>query len=174
VIRRAPRGFSLAELSVVLLILAIAATAVTARYGGRLRGAEFEDVLDEMEAFDALTRTYARRHDRALRVMVHLSGGRIERIDETTDDEVGTRLVLPGTCRIAELRLAGERARLGQAGLHVTSRGIAPTYAMRIDGPNGRRAWLVFAGLTGEVFRSEDEETVHAILEAAEARPDAG
>ena len=53
------RGFTLIELTVVLLIVAILAGVVTLRLQGPLHRAEMRDVIERIAFFDHLTRVHA-------------------------------------------------------------------------------------------------------------------
>lgn len=167
------RGFTLIELTAVLLILGVAAAAVTLRMQGPMCNARMKDVIDEIGAFDQLTRTYAREHDRPVRLVVNLSAGRLSRQDEGEAEELGTALELPEGYRIARLRVRGEDLWSGRVSVRCSEWGLTPTYAMRIDGPSGKSRWVVIAGLTGELVRAEDEDELRDIIETTGIRIDA-
>lgn len=46
--------------------------------------------------------------------------------------------------------------------------GLTPTYGLLLEGPAGRRQWILVAGLTGETLEPETEDDVRAVLAAME------
>jgi hypothetical protein len=53
--------------------------------------------------------------------------------------------------------------------------GHSETFALEILGPGDRSAWILFAGLSGQIRRLEDRRDVERILELIRpTRPDAG
>ena len=166
------RGFSLIELTMVLLIAGIVAGAVVVRLHDPMRRAELADVLDRTAHLDRLTRTAARRHDKALRLVVDLTAGEIRQTD--TNGEQGLDpLKLPSRWRIERLIVSGRVVRSGSVSIACSRTGRTPSYAMLVTGPGDRSRWLLLAGLTGRRVEKESEEDVRAILAAAGLRPDA-
>ena len=164
------RGFTLIELALVVLIAAIAAAAVTLRLEGPLRGAQMRDVTEAIVAFDRLTRTHAREHDRPVHLTVDLVRGRLRRTDADGRRELGAPMTLPPDYRIARLWIRGRTVAETRATIPCGRLGLTPTYALALDGPGRRRQTLVFAGLSGELFRVDDERELEAIFQAASAR----
>lgn len=167
------RGFTLIELVVVLVILALAAGAITLRLQGPLERATLADTVGRIVAFDARTRVLARRHDKMLRIEVDLSAGVLTRIGTATGEPAGMPLELPEGVRLAECRLASENASIGRVAVPVSSRGLSKSYALCVVGADGPRHWLIVAGLTGQVTRTEDAHTVETLFAALAARADA-
>ena len=159
-------GFSLIELTMVLVIVAIVSAAVVLNVREPLRRTGMQACLDEIATFDRLTRTLAREHDRPLRLVVDLSEGRLRRTDEAGREEQGEALRLPSGHRIAELRLAGQTIDSGAATVSCSARGLTPTYAVRVEGPGGWRRWVLVAGLSGQTWEPDDGKPLADILEA--------
>ncbi len=168
------RAFTLVELTVVLLILAIAAAAVTLRVHGPMRRARLDDVIAQVQQYDHLTRQWAREHDRPAQLVVDLSAGRLSRADEAGRATGSKPLELGSDWAITRLRIGREDVSGGQVSVHCSRAGLTPTYAMELTAPGGRRVWLLFAGLTGWAERVDDEAEVQDILAAAAERHDAG
>jgi prepilin-type N-terminal cleavage/methylation domain-containing protein len=166
-------GFTLVELTVVLLILAIAAGAVVLRVEGPLRRAEMEDVMDRIARFDGNSRVLARRHDRPLRLAVNLATGELSRRSVEDGSECGPPLELPEGYRLARLLIRDREIGVGEASVSINGSALSPTYAVLVEGPN-RSLWLLVCGLTGQVVRSDDEKEIRDILEATFLRRDAG
>lgn len=157
------KGFSLIELAVVLLIVAVVAAAVTLRTEGPLRRAQMRDITGQIAEFDRLTRVYARQHDQPLRIAVDLATGRISRSDER-GSQLGTSCKLPPGCKIARLIAPSEDITIGSMAISCSRGGFTPSYAMLIENRGGQQQWLLWAGLTGELVRIDDEEEVKEIF----------
>ena len=166
------RGFSLIELTMVLLILAVIAAGAALRVQAPLTTARATEAVDRIRQFDRLTRAAAYRQDRPLSLIVDLSAGRLERTDQAGRSVSGDPLRLDGRCRIARLLVRDRALSAGRVVVPCSRRGLTPSYALAVDTP-GRRQWLLFAGLTGEMIQVADERQAEEILAAA-ARPDAG
>jgi len=164
------KGFSLVEVALVLLILAILAGAVTLGVRGTLGRVGMRGLVDEIKMFDHLTRTFARQHDRPLRLVADLAAGRLRKTSADGRDEFGEVLKIPAGHRIAEVRLAGRRVTSGTVAVSVSARGLSPTYALRVEGPGGRRQWLLVTGLSGQVTEAENERDLGNAFQAFEAR----
>jgi prepilin-type N-terminal cleavage/methylation domain-containing protein len=167
------RAFSLVELTVVLLILAIMAGAVAVSARGPLRKVGIERTVDEIIAFDRLTRQYARQQDRAIRLLVDLSAGELRRTDEEGRGELGEPLRLASGYSVARLRLAGQDIASGQVAISCSALGLTPTYAVLLEGAGGRRQWVLVAGLSGQIVGTGDDKETENILAMLEARPHA-
>ena len=163
-----PRGFTLIELVAVLAIMALTAAAVALDIRGPLRRIGMRSCLDEVVAFDRLTRTYAQEQDRAVQVMVDLGAGRLRRTDEEGRADLGTPVEVPAPYRLARLRLAGQDIRWGTAALACSPQGLTPTWAILVEGPGNRRRWAVFAGLSGQVLETENDHDVDSLFAAIE------
>jgi prepilin-type N-terminal cleavage/methylation domain-containing protein len=168
------RAFSLIEVTLVVLILAITAGAVALGVRSPIHRLGLDQCVDEIVAFDRLTRVYAREQDRPVRLMVDLDGGQFRRTDERAVEELGQALVLPSGYRVARLLLLDRTIGSGGVALSYSALGLAPTYAILVEGPGGRRRWMLVAGLTGQVRECGDEEEVSNILAAVDARHHAG
>jgi len=167
------RGFSLIELTAVLLIAAIAAGAVALNLRGPVRRAQMRDVIEQVAAFDHLTRHFAREHDRPVRLVIDVSAGELSRTGGQNDEMLGEACVLPAGYRIGKLYVRGKGITVGRAAVACSRLGFMPTYAMCIEGPEDQVRWVLLAGLTGEVAEIDDEEQLRDILEAPARRDDA-
>ena len=168
------RAFTMIELAVVLMIVAISAAVVTLRIDGPMHRAQMEDVVGRVAQFDRLTREYARQHDRALRLVVHVGDREIRRTNARELENLGASLILPGGFRIEQMRLRGEVAADRRSSLACSRHGLTPTYALQLRGPGGELRWIVFAGLTGELIDVEEEWQVQEIFDALTQSDHAG
>jgi prepilin-type N-terminal cleavage/methylation domain-containing protein len=171
--RPGQRAFTLIELAAVLLILAVVAAAVTLRSHVLLGRAEGKDLVERIGQFDHLTRVYARRHDRAVRIVVDLDAGRLRRTDAAETETLGEALVLPEGTRIVRLRVRDQEMYSHSVSITCSRRGLTPTWAMQLEDANGRRQWLLLAGLSGRMVTTDNDDEIHRILAALGRGPDA-
>ena len=157
-------AFSLIELSVVLVIMALIAAVVTLRIQGPLATATESDVADRIRQFDHVTREQARRQGRELRIVFDGGAGQLRRTTASGSETVGQAFRLPGTWRIARVVADGGIELGASVGLAVSAGGLSCSYAVRIEDDHGRGMWIGFAGLTGEAFETDDDERIQDIL----------
>jgi len=167
-------AFSLIEITVVLLIAAIAAAAVTLRVRAPLRRARMKDLVGQIAAFDRLTRAYAGEHDRPLRLVVDMAGRQLRRTDERATEALGRPLELPSGWTIGRLLIGGRDVTAASAAISFSRRGLSRSYALLIEHEAGPKQWILLAGLTGELIEADDEDRIRDILAAVGPRRDAG
>jgi len=167
-------GFSLIELSAVLLIAGIAAGAVALRLGGPLARANAEDAMGQIQQFDHLARAYARRHDQELVVVIQLDRGRLYKRGPDRK-ELGAALKMPRRIHLRQAWVGSGRAASGQVEIPISRLGLSPSYAMQVVTDKRSETWLLVAGLTGQMSQLDHEKDVeHAMAAiAAATRADA-
>ncbi|MBM4033135.1 MAG: prepilin-type N-terminal cleavage/methylation domain-containing protein [Planctomycetes bacterium] len=168
------RGFTLIELAAVILALAIVAAVAVLRLEGPLRRARMGDVVDLVAAFDRLARDYAMTHDRPVWLVVDVPQRRLRRASGEDGADLGAPLALPQGYRVAQVWLRGQPRSHARTAIPCSQHGLTPTYGLLIEGPAGRRQWLVVAGLSGQSMQVQDEREARTILDSAAARPHAG
>ncbi len=166
-------AFSLIELTVVLLILAISAAAVTLRIQRPLGTARMRDLTDAIGHFDRLTRVSAQEQDRPLRIVADLSEGTLRRTDDRGRSLETRPLRVPKGFEIRRALVRGRETERGEVIIPCSRRGLTPSYALLVVG-GGRQQWVVVAGLTGELVEVGSEKQVREILAMAGAGRDAG
>ena len=164
------RAFSLIEITLVLLLVAIAAAVVTVRMSGPAERMRMRDAADRVAQFDRASRAYALEHDESLRLVIDLSADEIARTDADGEEVSGRPLRMPGGWSIARLIINGEEAGVGSASVSVSRRGLTPSYAVLLTGPADRSQWILVTGLGGEVVALDDENQLRDILEDAQPR----
>ena len=152
------KGFTLIELSIVLLLVALMAGAVALRIEGPLRRNTLEDLCDKIADLDRTTRQMARLQDRPLWLVFDGGAGQIRRIDEC-GEMVGTAFEIPDGFTVAQLQLRGQRLA-ATACIPFAAAGASPTYAVCLQDRNHAPRWLAVAGMTGEVTEFADESQV--------------
>jgi len=159
------RGFTLLEMTAVLMVMALVAAAVTLSLAATQRRASAADAVEDLVRFDQLARCFARRQGRPVRLAVDLRANRLLRADAAGGQEGHeTACPLGASFTLGEAVLAGRRIAEGRTALWVSDRGYSPTYALRLDGPSLRR-WILFAGPTGQVSVLDDEKEFRETLD---------
>jgi prepilin-type N-terminal cleavage/methylation domain-containing protein len=169
---RATPAFSLVEVMVVVLILAIAAGAVTLRLSGPLKMATMDEIVVNIGSFDGQTRSYCREQDRPTLVEINLDAGTLTRFGQTSGERVGSQLAMPSAWRIAVLKVRGTRAPTGKSDILYSRLGYAPSYAIMLESTDGRSQWLLSCGMTGQLVKVNDENKVNEILAQIDASDD--
>jgi prepilin-type N-terminal cleavage/methylation domain-containing protein len=169
-------GFSLIEMTVVLLILAISAAVVTLRVQGPLHNAQMSDVVERVAEFDLLTRTFARQNDQPVWVCVNLDENQLQRSrkEQDTFKECGQVMSLPDGFVLSRLMMGEKDYEHGSVTIRFSRQGFGSSYALRLSGPNGREQWVLLTGVGGQLVQVKNEAEARNILEATKRRTDAG
>lgn len=159
-------GFSLLELTVVLLIMAIVASAVVLNTRGPMHNARADEIVARIGEFDRLTRSSAQQQDIPLRLVVDIPAGTIRRVIGDDDENFTPPLTLPSHCRIDAVRIGERRLIRGSAVIECSRQGITPSYAIHLIFDDDRSVWLLVAGLTGQFTTLENETELQDIWQA--------
>ena len=165
-------GFTLMELTIVLAIMAIAAAAVALKLQVPLGQARAKDLVEQVAAFDHLTRTAARDQDKPLRMVFDANAGQISRTDEN-GQAVGSGLELPERCRLEKLLLPDGATGGADAVVTCSRRGLTPSYGLVLRKDNVQAQCLLVAGLSGQMTEMSSEKELQdnlAILKGDYAR----
>jgi prepilin-type N-terminal cleavage/methylation domain-containing protein len=162
------RGFSLIEVTLVILILGIMAGAVTLRMAAPMNQANLNTIVAETGSFDNLARTAARTQGRPVQLVIDL-GEPALRTSGEDGASLGPAYVLPSGYRLAKLYLGDQTFYSGQTAIQCSRLGHTATYGLEIEATNGQRRWLLVAGLTGQMVECENEADIRGILDASTA-----
>jgi len=100
--------------------------------------------------------------------------GRLGRVFGAKGD-AATFIELGALVRIVRFLASQRHAETGKVEVPYDPYGHSETFALEIEGPGDRTAWILFVGLSGQTRRLEDRRDVERILELIRpARPDAG
>ncbi len=161
-------GFTLLEMVVVMIIIAMLATAVFVSASGWFRTARIRDGVSQLAFIDRMTRQHAAQFDRQTALEFDLKKGTIMRINDNPSDRRTHRFRLPGGLRLQQIKTAAEGVTSGQMAIPCSTQGHTPTYAVLLASPDQAQQWIVIAGLTGQVVTVDDEEdTEHLLAELA-------
>jgi len=160
-------AFSLIEIMVALVILALAAGVVALRLDGPLARMSVRDALSAVGEFDAATRTWARHQDKPAQIVIDLDTGTLLRQD-ADGQKIGKPLTLPSACRMEKLALPHAEHTTGKIILPCSRQGRTHSYAIKIR-RGDRGGWLLLPGLGGEAMVMENDEEVTTILSMAQS-----
>jgi len=159
------RGFTLLELSVVLLIVALASAALVIRVGAPFRKVQLDHTLARLEDLDRLARATARRTGRPVQLEVDPAAGTFTSQALGGDRRRTGRVVsLPAGLRIDRSASAGRQAGGGPLRLAIAPAGQSESYALRLATPRGPAAWLIVVGASGQYVRTQEESVVEKAL----------
>jgi type II secretory pathway pseudopilin PulG len=158
----------------VVLIMAIAAGVVVLRVEGPMNNARMRDVVDQVSAFDSLSRARAVEQDAAVRMTIDSGAGLLKWAAANAKESFSPAVRLPDGYAVREVRVRGNRVEGATADIVFSRLGLSPSYAVLLEGPGGRRQWMLFAGLTGQMVEASDETEITNIFAAAGAGLHAG
>ena len=176
---RSRPAFTLLEMLATLALLAVLATVVMVSLAGPRRAARAQDAADELLHYDRLAREWCRRFGRPGRLVFDLDRGTVRRVmtdrrpGEQADESQPAALHLPGGFRIARFVSSRQTRDAGEVEIPCSPRGQTPSYAALLAGPEGRRQWVVVAGLSGKAVAVNDEREVETIFQSLAGGDDA-
>jgi prepilin-type N-terminal cleavage/methylation domain-containing protein len=157
------RAFTLIEVMMTVLLMALLASAAALSFSGPLRSARAADAQDQIRSFDAAARDMARHSHREVRLVFDLSGSTLARREGPELQDLRSRVSLPAGCRVTQLCVAGQSFEDGEAVVDFSSLGIGRSYAIHLSGA-GLDRWLLIAGLSGQMTQVQDEVEAQSIL----------
>ncbi len=154
------QGFTLIELMVACLLLALLAAVIGWSVRGPILASRLTQTVERIRHADRLAREMARRGGGDVRLTFDAGDGRItlQRAGRTV-----RQTGLPTSVRMTALRLPRRRSR-DRIRVPVSVLGQSPTYAIRIQAGDETPRWLIVSGLTGQVVESRTAEPVDAML----------
>ena len=161
-----PRGFTLVETMLALLLLALLASAAALTFSKPIAQARGDEAVDLLGHFDATTRTAAMSSGRTMRLTLDLSSGQLARRDVRESDDPRFTAHLPPGCRIAAVRIGEQTTTSGEVPVDISAMGLSRTYAVHVVSPVVDQ-WLVFAGFSGEMAKVDES----ALADIFDARP---
>ncbi len=162
-------GFTILELTAVLLLTALLTGVVVASLNGAQRAAGLREAVAMLREADAEARGLARDTGEAAALKVDVVKQQL-RTYPTADARrpMGTYR-LPPRVKLRGCQLQGEAAhRLGsrEQVLRFDAGGAGPTYGLALSVEGESDVYLVIAGVTGQFTEVKDEERMRSILAA--------
>ncbi len=156
-------GFTLLEVSIVLILVSLLTTTVVVSVAGRHRRMGMDTWVTQFKHWESQGREQARRSRTPYQLIVQTDTGVCQFVQEQSQEPVGLGLTLPRTLTLPAVRLQEQDGQKGQIAIPYSAQGHSPTYALRIIHEKTNH-WLVVAGMTGQVIETPSESTVDAIM----------
>ncbi len=165
--KRNAKGFTLFELIAVILLLAIFAAAVRGPVVDMMDRINTRNGIEQIKTIDRLLRLEAQRSGNVIQLHIDPLEGVIKRTDSSEElNIIGQVIQLNPTCRIEQIQIAPGQEDFDElnAVINCSPQGATPSYALQIQTP-ARTTWLLFAGLTGQCYELESEDTLASVLD---------
>ena len=158
-VTRSQLGFTLIELMLAVVLLALLTGAAAMTFARPIRNARAQQAIELVCRSDAMARENARRFGRPGRITFDLH-------DQVIRRSTGPDHTLPTGYQIREVRTAERGVVGGEISLDVSSKGLSRSYAVHLIGP-GMDRWLLVAGLSGEVSQTDESQLQQIFKPAA-------
>ncbi len=146
-------AFTLIELIVVLVLVAMIAAMVTVRWSGFQNGPALEAAVNNVEFIDAHMRRYASAHGRTCGLEIDLKNHRLAKQYHDDDHDNPRSEKIGSNVRVKQVDCQTERSRGATFQLTYYPDGTTPTYGLQLAGPGKKEAYLLFAGMSGQMTR---------------------
>ena len=170
---RSRSGFTLVELTTVVILLALIAGIATVVFRDPYRKARHQATIDRLEFIDPHVRRVAKKRPGEL--VFDLSKGTATWQERDTGP-VSESVTLASGLLIDEIwTLAGGTQSSGEVTVSFHPNGTSGTYAVRTSVNDIAVRWLLFVGMTGQQMEIGDDNEAQAVLESlVTSGPDAG
>jgi prepilin-type N-terminal cleavage/methylation domain-containing protein len=159
--RRRIRGFTLMEVMLAVLVLALLSAVAVLSFGKSIQRAKAKGAVELVRYVDASARDAAKRFGRSVTILIDPVEGTMARRE---GKEIRYRATIELPYEIDEVRVGDRRAN-DLVEIACSEMGLSRSYAVHVKGP-GLEKWVVVAGLSGEVTEANDDATVDAIFES--------
>lgn len=156
------KAFTLIELVVVMVLLALLASLTVYSLGGTMDRYRVSRAIETVELFDARARRAARTTRRGVNVTIDRKSRELL-IDPIDPQQENASFQLPSKVEIEEVRFAGSKRSQKQSDFSISGQGRSTTYAIQLRRGELTR-WLVVLGFSGQVVPVNNESEVDAIL----------
>jgi prepilin-type N-terminal cleavage/methylation domain-containing protein len=154
------RGYTLLEIIVVLVILALAVSLVTVNYREPVNNARLKHAFETVSRLDQRVRHWCKTNDTPARIRVDLDRGVF-----VAEKENGTPLPIPEAgipngMKLKELRIMG-RNRFGRDTMILyTSHGTTRCWAFSVAYSGNRERYQFIIGATGQAVPFDDADAL--------------
>ncbi|MEM9587059.1 MAG: prepilin-type N-terminal cleavage/methylation domain-containing protein [Planctomycetota bacterium] len=152
------RAFTLLEMVVALLIIAILASVSVLSFRGSIDRHRLEQGVDLVARFDARLRRESIRANQPIRATIRRDRG------EFVIPDRGVSWALPGPVALDAFRVASQVSARQSVELASDRFGQSASYAVKLRAGKFHQ-WLVVLGGSGQVIRVSDEDQVESYLE---------
>lgn len=156
------RAFTLLEMVVALLIIAILASVSVLSFRGSIDRHRLEQGVDLVARFDARLRRESIRANQPMRATIRRDRGEFVIPDRGAFR--GVSWALPGPVALDAFRVASQVSARQSVELASDRFGQSASYAVKLRAGKFHQ-WLVVLGGSGQVIRVSDEDQVESYLE---------
>lgn len=159
------RGFSLLELLVVLVLVALVSATVVMRWSGVQQRATLKATVEQIEFADAHLRRYAQSHGTSCRLVFDLKNHRLCKQYHNQSQNNPAWESLGRSIKLKEVQSTAQTQQSSQIELTFRRDGTSPTYGLELLGPGQQKIWLIVAGVSGQVTRLETKSNYEDALQ---------
>jgi len=152
-------GFSLIELMVVVLLLALLSSAAAVSLSTPIRNARAMDAQDIVRDADARARQEAVGNHQSVLIRFDTQSRAILRMDSDSLGIIRARNALPWGFSLDR----AETAEGGTDTIEISPSGFSRSYLVHLSGPSFDQ-WLIVAGLSGQVTSTPSESDAMAVI----------
>jgi type II secretion system protein H len=162
---RLSSGFTLIELLVVLVIISLIAAAAVLSSTGMWRQASIEASIVRLESLDQHMRSFARSRGTGCELEFDTYEQHVRKVyhSEAQAQHAATRL--GRGLNLKQVHLPGVSATRRKVTVPFGMSGVSPTYALEFDTSGGKRCWIMFAGVSGQLPRFDTERELDEAFE---------
>lgn len=154
-------AFTLIELVVAIVIMAILSTIAAMSLRGTMGKYDLTRAAETIERFDANARRQARVTDESVELSIDRNKKRLMVNVGGIDRDATYKL--PGRVTISNIRLHRRFVAGNNFAIEVSENGQSPTYAVELTRGEMKR-WLIIIGASGQVIPTESEDEVDALF----------
>ncbi|ETW93802.1 MAG: hypothetical protein ETSY1_37625 [Candidatus Entotheonella factor] len=153
-----PRGFTLVELAMVILVIGIVAAVTMPRVGGMLDRRQMDRSINVLRGMTRYLQSRAATTKRIYRLTFNLDSQVVSACYLTADgcqidrNRVTSDYRFPATIEVLDVvNAAGEKIQQGEAGTHFHPSGLVEPSLIHLQGVNADRITLIIEPLTGRL-----------------------
>lgn len=154
-------AFTLIELLVVLVIVSLVAGSVVLSSTGIWRQASTEATLNRLESLDQHMRSFARSRGKPCELVFDTYSKEVSKVYDIKERSNHGSTRLGRGFHLERVVMANRSSPRRKVAVHFDGDGSSPTYALEFE-VAGKKAWLLFAGVSGQSMRLESEKDLDA------------
>ncbi len=160
------RGFTLVEVMIVMLIMAIMSGIAVMSVQGHINNARWTRSFEQIEEIDRTARISARRDASPYQITFNRSKRSVElhAIGLNASAKSVRAFKLPAPFKFDSFRKNTATSSSESFAVEIAGNGQSPSYAIAIAAASGSPQWLVTLGFSGQQIRMEDAKDVAAML----------
>lgn len=161
-----PQAFSLLELIVVVVIVALISAAVAVQWSGVHHKAVRSSAVARLESLDQHLRSFARTNRTGCQLSVEIGSSKIRKSYHERRGTNPSPESLGRGIRIARIESTVDISTAKQVLIPFWPDGSSASYGIELTGPGSSKQWLVFAGISGQLTQLETEGDFDALWQS--------